>query len=78
MLRSLTFADIAKAKPRDASLKPGTPVTVHYHQVGGTTQLQGFVAWDNGRGSVSVKIPAWGGRIMQAQKDVSGRLSTYG
>lgn len=76
MMQSLTLADIAKLENRPAYLAPGTPVEVHFHQVGGTTKLAGTVKWDY-RKDVDVKLASYGGRVVRASRSSSGLLNIY-
>jgi hypothetical protein len=76
MMQSLTLADVAKLENRPAYLAPGTPVEVHFHQVGGTTKLAGTVKWDY-RKDVDVKLASYGGRVVRASRSSSGLLNIY-
>jgi hypothetical protein len=77
MMQSFTMADIAKLKPVSNRLERGTPVVVEHRLIAGKEELRGIVTWDNGRGSVDVKIPSYGNRIVTTQKSPSGTLHTY-
>lgn len=78
MMQSITMADIRAGKPVTSRLAPGTLVTYTLQYIGGSTQENGVVSWDDGRGNVSIKTKHGGDGIMRGKRNSAGDLIVYG